>query len=301
MKISFLDLLSCGGCQFSILSEDETLFHIMEKHTIVKSSYLMSHDSDEDCDITFVEGAVSDENQADRLRAAREKSRLLVSMGSCAVHGGTASMGNIVSESGLKVWSYDTDTFEGYPEGLAQIVPPESIVEIDYHLSGCPVTVSSFDTFIRIIENDSKPQSAVLSVCSECLRKERAETDLAKGFPKTLSNSGSPKESICLLAQGYICLGSVSRGGCGALCPSSYGTPCTGCRGIGDRIMRYPFHETKQDMIKKIAYANRTRKRDLEEGIGDDLRTFYLYTLGEPVLRRRHESAVNRLTKRKSD
>jgi F420-non-reducing hydrogenase small subunit len=40
----------------------------------------------------------------------------------------------------------------------------------------------------------------------------------------------TPDLSKCLLAQGFPCLGPVTRGGCKALCVKG-GMPCTGCFG----------------------------------------------------------------------
>ena len=38
---------------------------------------------------------------------------------------------------------------------------------------------------------------------------------------------------ICLINQGYLCVGSSTRGGCRALCTRP-GHPCVGCRGPSD-------------------------------------------------------------------
>ncbi|MFH0957346.1 MAG: hypothetical protein V1897_01450, partial [Pseudomonadota bacterium] len=40
----------------------------------------------------------------------------------------------------------------------------------------------------------------------------------------------STDQSQCLVSQGCICLGFVTRGGCGAPCTNG-GLPCWGCRG----------------------------------------------------------------------
>jgi F420-non-reducing hydrogenase small subunit len=41
---------------------------------------------------------------------------------------------------------------------------------------------------------------------------------------------------ICLINQGYACVGSSTRGGCGAPCPRA-GHPCVGCRGPSDAFI----------------------------------------------------------------
>jgi F420-non-reducing hydrogenase small subunit len=44
---------------------------------------------------------------------------------------------------------------------------------------------------------------------------------------------GQVLPEICLINQGYACVGSSTRGGCGAPCPRA-GHPCVGCRGPSD-------------------------------------------------------------------
>jgi len=41
------------------------------------------------------------------------------------------------------------------------------------------------------------------------------------------------KGNVCLVEEGGWCLGSVTRAGCGAICPT-YRDACVGCRGLVD-------------------------------------------------------------------
>jgi len=45
----------------------------------------------------------------------------------------------------------------------------------------------------------------------------------------TFPNS-AVKDNICLVSQGVMCLGLITKGGCGAACLQG-GLPCWGCRG----------------------------------------------------------------------
>jgi len=64
------------------------------------------------------------------------------------------------------------------------------------------------------------------ALCEECprTREDRVLTKIVR--PHELV----PDPEACLLDQGMICLGPVTRGGCGAACPKA-GMPCTGCLG----------------------------------------------------------------------
>ncbi len=77
---------------------------------------------------------------------------------------------------------------------------------------------------------DFKPAA---SVCQECGRKKDKDirpTGLV-GFQK-----GAVQPGLCLINQGYLCIGASTRGGCRAICTRP-GYPCVGCRGPSDAFI----------------------------------------------------------------
>ena len=87
-KLAVFKLASCDGCQLSLLDcEDELLAvagavdiaHFLEASSrIVKGPY----------DLTLVEGSITTEHDAERLREIRRVSKRLVTIGACATAGG---------------------------------------------------------------------------------------------------------------------------------------------------------------------------------------------------------------------
>ncbi len=73
----------------------------------------------------------------------------------------------------------------------------------------------------------------VRTVCQECGRRKVKEMR-----PKHLLGFqyGEVLPDVCLINQGYLCVGSSTRGGCGALCTRP-GHPCVGCRGPSDALI----------------------------------------------------------------
>ena len=70
-------------------------------------------------------------------------------------------------------------------------------------------------------------------VCQECGRrklKDMRPTHLV-GFRR-----GEVLPEVCLINQGFLCIGSSTRGGCRAPCPRA-GHPCVGCRGPSDVLI----------------------------------------------------------------
>ena len=75
--------------------------------------------------------------------------------------------------------------------------------------------------------------SPAKTVCQECGRRKVREMRPAHllGFQQ-----GEVLPDVCLINQGYLCVGTSTRGGCRALCTRP-GHPCVGCRGPSDAFV----------------------------------------------------------------
>jgi F420-non-reducing hydrogenase small subunit len=96
-------------------------------------------------------------------------------------------------------------------------------------------------------------------------------------------------DQTCLLAQGLLCLGPATRGGCEALCVNG-NMPCTGCFGPTSRV--------KDHGAKALAaFASIVDSNDEAEiarvlsGVADPLGTLYRYSLPASLLRRKRMPA----------
>jgi F420-non-reducing hydrogenase small subunit len=80
---------------------------------------------------------------------------------------------------------------------------------------------------------DPENYDASMTVCQECGRKKLKDMkpDHLLGFQK-----GEVDPDICLINQGYLCVGTSTRGGCRAPCTRA-GHPCVGCRGPSNALI----------------------------------------------------------------
>ena len=115
------------------------------------------------------------------------------------------------------------------PRLLAKSHPVDAYVDVDLYLPGCPPTP---ELFMAVLLGDPDFQASKI-VCQECGR-----TKLRDMRPKQLVGfqQGRVLPDICLINQGYLCIGSSTRGGCRAPCPRA-GHPCVGCRGPSDAFI----------------------------------------------------------------
>ena len=115
------------------------------------------------------------------------------------------------------------------PRLLPKSQPVDDFVDVDLYLPGCPPTPELFMAALF----DDKEFKPSRTVCQECGRKKLKDMK-----PKHLTGfqSGEVDPDICLINQGYLCVGSSTRGGCRALCTRP-GHPCVGCRGPSDMLI----------------------------------------------------------------
>jgi F420-non-reducing hydrogenase small subunit len=100
---------------------------------------------------------------------------------------------------------------------------------------------------LKSIVNEKTPLRHRSVVCTECHRKIiLAKLDRLFGIYEKESD---PK--LCLVSQGFVCLGSLTREGCGAPCPRA-GFTCFGCRGPPDSLM-YRSGDTYDFLVKVIS------------------------------------------------
>ena len=204
-KIAVFSLTSCEGCSLAILELEDQLLDILGVVEIVNFREAMTERSWE-IDIGFVDGAVSTPADEQEVKHFRECSQALVAIGSCACQGGINTLKNhqLASEYRGYVYGEQADWF---PTTDAQ--PISAFVDVDYELPGCPMVKEEFLRLVKCLLAKRPFHLPTYPVCVECKKQG----------------------NLCLYEKGQICLGPITRAGCGAICPS-YGSKCEGCRGI---------------------------------------------------------------------
>lgn len=94
----------------------------------------------DELDVAFVEGAISSDDQVNRLKEIREKSKLVVTVGSCAVTGLPAGIRNQFDEKTNEEIQYLLFRFAYLPK----VLKPAEVVQIDASINGCPMEPKDF-------------------------------------------------------------------------------------------------------------------------------------------------------------
>ncbi len=204
-RIAFFDFAGCEGCQLTVIDSLQNHPSLLEAVEIVQFREAMS-EKDDDFTIAFVEGSCTRASDEERLYRIRDQARIVVALGACAHLGGINAVRNLQPLGQVRRCVYG-ERAEVYETALAK--PISDFIPIDGFIPGCPIDPEEFIRGVKALLQGSRPYIPDYPVCVECKMREH----------------------LCLYHQGKVCLGPVTRAGCGALCPS-LGVGCEGCRGL---------------------------------------------------------------------
>jgi sulfhydrogenase subunit delta len=205
--VGIFGLTGCAGDQLVIVNCEDQLLDLVSLIDI-RDFLMATSANDTACplDVALVEGAVLSKKDADKLREIRQRAKVLVALGTCAVWGGVAAMDRGADRPKLLKEVYG-ETGLHYDSLSAQAL--DEVVKVDLKITGCPIEKDQFLSAIANLLNGNAPLYPDYPVCTEC---------------RMLENN-------CLLIErGEICCGPVTAAGCQARCPNLR-VACVGCRG----------------------------------------------------------------------
>ena len=105
-RLATIWLDGCSGCHMSLLDMDERLLDITERVDIVYGALVDIKEFPEDVDVTLVEGAISSEDDLRKIYEVRRNTRILVSLGDCAVTSNVPGMRNQIGPAAILERAY---------------------------------------------------------------------------------------------------------------------------------------------------------------------------------------------------
>lgn len=216
IRFAVLQLSGCAGCEVSLLNAGEWV----DQYRLVYMPLVVSTNDVPEVEILLVSGGVRTDEDLFNLRRAVKKAKTVVAVGTCAISGGVANLGD--RDDVRELFLTETGRLN-IPRLLPRCQPIDAAVNVDRYLPGCPPTPELFMAMLF----DPEGFKASNTVCQECgrVKDKTIRPDHLIGFQK-----GEVKPDLCLINQGYLCVGSSTRGGCRAPCTRA-GHPCVGCRG----------------------------------------------------------------------
>jgi NAD-reducing hydrogenase small subunit len=154
IRLATVWLDGCSGCHISLLDMDEQIINIAKRVDVVYGPLVDAQEYPKQVDVVLVEGAVSSQDDLEKIRTIRQRSKLVVALGDCAVTANVPGMRNQIPTRKLleRIYVEGADQSrcvptEGVPALLRQAVPVQEVVKVDLHVPGCPPSAKSI-TFV---------------------------------------------------------------------------------------------------------------------------------------------------------
>ena len=251
ISLAVVSLSSCGGCSSALLDNQAELEKLLNQARVVYCTMLMDQSELTEVDVVLIDGIIRVKEDEEKIKEAREKCRFLVAWGTCAAFGGIPAIANLFELEDLIEASYgeSQDPLGYYLSGnrgvqrfmyqaqefglLRRAYPAAHVVRVDYYLPGCPPPVNLLTRLVGDLTGEGATPEPRPIICAECHRKpKKADLEAFEVFP-----TGLMDPQLCFLSQGIVCLGTLTKGGCGAICTRG-GLPCWGCRGPAAPVLK---------------------------------------------------------------
>jgi NAD-reducing hydrogenase small subunit len=130
----------------SLLDIDEVLIDLVDRIELCNSPVTdLKAFPEGGVDVTLIEGAVANEEHLHLVKEAREKSKILISLGDCAVTGNVPGLRNGTPPDALikNIYGEERTTngelpYDVVPRLLDRVRPVHEVVPVEYFLHGCP-------------------------------------------------------------------------------------------------------------------------------------------------------------------
>jgi F420-non-reducing hydrogenase small subunit len=249
---------ACGGCDVAVLDTNEFILDIAAAADIrlwpiaVDGKYKdVEAMQDGELNLCLFNGAVRNSENEEVAKLLRRKSQLMVAFGSCACMGGIPGLANLTTREQIFDRAYfhnpsiqagnasapQSETPVGpetlhLPRFYKRVYKLADVVDVDYYVPGCPPAPAQVKAVVTaIVHGNLPPKGSVVgaadrAICDDC-RRTKAEKKITRFHRPFQVIQDSER---CLLEQGIVCMGSVTRSGCGVRCPDS-NMGCRGCYG----------------------------------------------------------------------
>lgn len=205
-RVVVVGLASCFGCQLQITNVEEHLLDVLGQIDLRYWQLTSSEPMPDAFDVAVIEGAVTTVEAEETVRQLRERAGAVIAIGACATTAGIPGM----AAPGFS--ERPGQVYDLVPEACGDMVAPQpvgSVIDVDFEVRTCPVDSLDFIDVLQRALYGSNKAVPTRTMCGDCKRNETS----------------------CFFGKQQLCLGLVTRAGCGARCVN-LGRPCNGCRGL---------------------------------------------------------------------
>ena len=147
IRLATVWLGGCSGCHMSFLDLDERLIDLAAAVDLVYSPIADVKIFPENVDVTLVEGAVANVDHLELAEQIRERSKIVVSFGDCAVTGNVTSLRNRIPVDDLLTKVYHEgpgavprggEIDKIVPALIPRVLPLHQVIPVEAFIPVCP-------------------------------------------------------------------------------------------------------------------------------------------------------------------
>lgn len=169
IRLATVWLGGCSGCHMSLLDMDEWLIDLAARAELVYSPIVDQKQFPANVDVALVEGAIASDEHIELIHAVRHNTRVLVSLGDCAVTGNVTALRNPLGSAASVLQQVYIDHGDGrgvlpaepgiVPVLLDKVVPIHAVIPVDLFLPGCPPPAPKIRALIEAVLEGGDPKA----------------------------------------------------------------------------------------------------------------------------------------------
>ncbi len=172
VRLATVWLGGCSGCHMSFLDLDEVLIDLADAIEVVYSPIVDVKEYPENVDVCLIEGAVCNADNLELLHKIRQRTKVLVAFGDCAVTGNVPAIRNQLglgnAESVLqKAYIENAQDNPSVPKAdgivpqlLERVMPVHEAVHVEHFLPGCPPPAARIQALLGQMLSGVEPKLA---------------------------------------------------------------------------------------------------------------------------------------------
>ncbi len=170
LRVATVWLGGCSGCHMSFLDLDEFLIDVAEKIDLVYSPVIDIKEYPENVDVCLVEGAVCNEDNLEMIHKIRQRTKVVVSFGDCAVTGNVPAIRNqlgLGNAENVLQRAYMDGALSNpmvprepgiVPALLPRVLPVHETIHVDLFLPGCPPPADRIKALLTQVLSGVEPK-----------------------------------------------------------------------------------------------------------------------------------------------
>ncbi|MEG2172529.1 MAG: methyl viologen-reducing hydrogenase [Desulfovibrionaceae bacterium] len=246
VTIATQSLSSCRACEMAFVRIGDSLLEVLPELTLLATpSSTEEFHSAPKATVGLIAGVVRTKQDLKRLQALRSRVEILFAIGTCATAGGIPALCDAPSVDLPALLAQRPCTVPGpSPDPdhalLAHCLPAAHYVTVDLEVPGCPPHPDWLAECLLALVDARTPRLPLRCVCDHCPTRRSTTRSLTEELSRMLEQPEAPPrhsldDMACLLEQGFMCMGPVTRAGCGGKggpprCIAAQ-VPCRGCNG----------------------------------------------------------------------